>query len=99
MRGSRCYLKESGLAMTKYTPGMEKNDSDLLYSYQREASLVFKRALIRAPLKPHKHHCTMVSRGLRGAPKIAHILPGDASLSDSRCTFFQKFFTLCYTSV
>ena len=44
-------------------------------------------------LKPIRHHSTMVLRGLRvlnGPFNCANIKPRDASLSDSRCNFFQS---------
>ena len=42
---------------------------------------------IDAPLKPTVQHCTIVSKGLRGAFILTPIMPGDASFSDSEYEF------------
>ena len=44
----------------------------------------------RAPLKPHEHHGTMASRGLRGSLNWVPIMSRGENLSDSRCDIFHS---------
>ena len=51
-------------------------------------------AQVRVPLKSPAHHITIVLLGLKGALNFNPIMPRDASLSDSKCRFFQSGYDL-----